>query len=210
MNDEGTTQGVLPTTRIEALTDCVLSIAMTLLILDIHVPDLPPAQADAELPLRLLAMWPSFVGYVISFLILGVYWVGSHYQFTFIRRADRALLWINVVFLMGIAFIPYTTSLLSRYPDSRFAIVVYSASLILIGLVSYFHWRYATRGRRLVAPDLPDKVIKVVKKRILFAPFACLASIGLSLYSTRLCLLLYAVVLVLYILPGSLDRYLES
>src|SRR4030088_188078 len=93
--------------RIEALTDGVFAVAMTLLVLDIKVPELEPPLAGAELPLKPLALWPKFLSYLISFVILGVYWVGHHIQLSFIRRADRPLLWINILFLLWVALVPF-------------------------------------------------------------------------------------------------------
>src|SRR5215468_909030 len=87
--------------RIEALTDGVFAVAMTLLVLDIKVPELEQALSSAELPFRLLALWPKFLSYAISFVILGVYWVGHHLQLSFIRSADRPLLWITFCFCSG-------------------------------------------------------------------------------------------------------------
>ena len=99
--------------RIEALTDGVFAVAMTLLVLDIKVPELEQPLATAELPLKLLSLWPKFLSYTISFVILGAYWVGHHVQLSFIRRADRPLLWINVFFLLWVALVPFSTALLT-------------------------------------------------------------------------------------------------
>src|ERR1700737_1299223 len=101
--------------RIEALTDGVFAVAMTLLVLDIKVPELPQPMATDELLRQLLALWPKFLSYVISFVILGVYWVGHHVQLSFIRRADRPLLWINILFLLWVALVPFSTALLGEY-----------------------------------------------------------------------------------------------
>jgi uncharacterized membrane protein len=125
--------------RIEALTDGVFAVAMTLLVLDIKVPELEPPSATAELPLKLLALWPKFLSYLISFVILGVYWVGHHIQLSFIRRADRPLLWINVLFLLWVALVPFSTALLGEYAKTRIAIAVYGANLIAIGLSQALH-----------------------------------------------------------------------
>ncbi len=115
--------------RIEALADGVFAVAMTLLVLDIKVPELQSPSATAELPLKLLALWPKFLGYLISFVILGAYWVGHHMQLSFIRRADRPLLWINILFLLWVALVPFSTALLSEYSKSRVAIAIYGANL---------------------------------------------------------------------------------
>jgi uncharacterized membrane protein len=114
--------------RIEALTDGVFAVAMTLLVLDIKVPELEPPLATAELPLKLLALWPKFLSYLISFVILGIYWVGHHIQLSFIRRADRPLLWINILFLLWVALVPFSTALLSEYAKTRVAIAVCGAT----------------------------------------------------------------------------------
>src|SRR5215475_9204742 len=104
--------------RIEALTDGVFAVAMTLLVLDIKVPELQQPLATAELPLKLLSLWPKFLSYTNSFVILGVYWVGHHFQLSFIRRADRPLLWINIFFHLWATPEIFSTSLLDALPIS--------------------------------------------------------------------------------------------
>ena len=136
--------------RIEALTDGVFAVAMTLLVLDIKVPELQQALASTQLPHELLALWPKLLSYSISFVILGVYWVGHHLQLAFIRTADRLLLWINMLFLLFVVLVPFSTALLSEYTNQRVAIAVYGANLIAIGLVLALHWWYATNQRRHV------------------------------------------------------------
>src|SRR5262249_58864256 len=108
--------------------------------------------ATAELPLKLLSLWPKFLSYTISFVILGVYWVGHHVQLSFIRRADRPLLWINIFFLLWVALVPFSTALLSEYAKTRLAIAIYGANLIAIGLTLALHWWYATTESRHVRP----------------------------------------------------------
>lgn len=125
--------------RVEALTDGVFAVAMTLLVLDIKVPELAQELASAELPYRLLALWPKFLSYAISFVILGVYWVGHHLQLSFIRSADRPLLWINILFLLWVALVPFSTALLSEYTKNRLAIAVYAGNMIAIGLTLALH-----------------------------------------------------------------------
>ena len=117
---------------------------MNLLVLDIKVPELHPPLETVQLPLKLLALWPNFLSYFISFLILGVYWVGHHFQFSFIRRVDRPLLWINILFLLWVALVPFSTALLSEYSKTRVAIAIYGLNLIAVGLTLALQWWYAT------------------------------------------------------------------
>ena len=191
--------------RIEALTDGVFAVAMTLLVLDIKVPELEQSLSSGELPFRLLALWPKFLTYAISFVILGVYWVGHHMQLSFIRSADRPLLWINILFLLWVALVPFSTALLSEYTKHRLAIAVYGANLIAIGLTLALHWRYATAGTRHVDPNTHPGLVRAAMARTLMGPLLYLIAIALSFLSTELSLVMYALVPILYILPGRVD-----
>jgi uncharacterized membrane protein len=191
--------------RIEALTDGVFAVAMTLLVLDIKVPELEQSLSSAELPFRLLALWPKFLTYAISFVILGVYWVGHHMQLSFIRSADRPLLWINILFLLWVALVPFSTALLSEYTKHRLAIAVYGANLIAIGLTLALHWRYATAGTRHVDPNTHPGLVRAAMARTLMGPLLYLIAIALSFLSTEFSLVMYALVPILYILPGRVD-----
>lgn len=191
--------------RIEALTDGVFAIAMTLLVLDIKVPELHPPLETAQLPLKLVALWPNFLSYLISFLILGVYWVGHHFQLSFIRRVDRPLLWINILFLLWVALVPFSTALLSEYSKTRVAIAIYGLNLIAVGLTLALQWWYATTETRHVDPDIHPNLVRRAMRRTLMAPLVYVVAIALSLVRTELSLILYALVPLLYILPGKID-----
>ena len=191
--------------RIEALTDGVFAVAMTLLVLDIKVPELQQPLATAELPLKLLSLWPKFLSYTISFVILGVYWVGHHVQLSFIRRADRPLLWINILFLLWVALVPFSTALLSEYATTRIAIAIYGANLIAIGLTLALHWWYATTESRHVEPDIDRGLVRGAMYRTLMGPLVYVIAIGLSFFRAEVSLALYALVPILYILPGRID-----
>lgn len=190
--------------RVEALTDGVFAVAMTLLVLDLKVPESQPPFAEADLPMKLLALWPKFVSYAISFVILGVYWVGHHIQLSFIRRADRPLLWINILFLLWVALVPFSTALLSEFAKTRIAIAIYGANLIAIGLTLALHWGYAAKGQHVDA-DIPPSLVRGAMYRTLLAPLVYSIAIALSFFRAELSLALYALVPILYILPGRID-----
>lgn len=195
----------LTKSRIEALTDGVFAIAMTLLILEIKVPMLEHSQVH-ELPSKLLAQWPKYVSYVISFIMLGIYWIGHHNQFHLIRRSDRRLLWINILFLMTISFVPFSTALLGEYAGQQIAAVIYGANLVVVGLLLYWHWHYATYNARLVNVDIDPQVVSMVSRRILFGPAAFLLAIGVSFASVAASLAIYLLTPLIYVLPGKIDR----
>ena len=194
----------LDTARVETLADGVFAIAMTILIFNITVPTLAN---PAELPAKLLSLWPRVLSYAISFVVLGVYWIGHHNQFAYIRRADRLFLWINILFLMCVAFIPFSAALLGQYPNQPIALVEYGANLVIVGTVLLIHWWYASAGHRLVDADLDPTLIRLASRRILRAPIAYLVAIALAFVSVPLSLTIYVLVPLWYILPGRIDRY---
>jgi len=189
---------------VEALTDGIFAVAMTLLILDIKVP---LVAHPADLPPELLALWPRFVSYAVSFVMLGIYWVGHHNQFHLIRRTDRALLWINIVFMMTICVVPFSTALLSAYTMLPIALAVYGVNLVAIGLILYGHWAYATHGHRLVDQDLDPKVIRFASRRILIGPIVFAAASILSLVSPVVSLVVLMLAPIVYLFPGKVDRH---
>ncbi len=194
--------------RIETLADGVFAIAMTLLAFNLTVPEVLPTEDPAVvLPGELVGLLPRFVIYAISFVVLGIYWVAHHAQFRVIHNADRPLLWINILFLMLVAFVPFSTSLMSRYWTAPVAVQVYGLVLILIGGAGYLHWWYATSGRRLVPGSTPDSLIRAAKRRIVIAPAVCAIAIAFSFVSTAVSIALYALLIPFYIAPASLDRH---
>ena len=144
------------TTRLEAFSDGVFAIAITLLILEIKVPTGAETQ-DHGLWRALLERWPSYVGYVISFVTIGIMWVNHHALFKYISRVDRALLLANLLLLMTVSFLPYPTAVLAEHlpdADSRTeAAVFYGGTLVVIAISFNVLW-WAARGRhRLIGAD---------------------------------------------------------
>lgn len=194
----------LSTARIETLADGVFAIVMTLLVFDMRVPT--QEQVDAVgLGQALLALTPNIISYVISFIILGVYWVGHHNQFFYIRRSDRTLLWINILYLMFVALVPFSTGLLSRYGSDRLSLIVYNLNLIAVGAVLYLHWAYATRDGHLLGHALDAKVDRLVRRRILLAPSLYFLAILVSFVSIAAADLLDVLIPILYVLPANFD-----
>lgn len=199
---------VVSTGRLEAFSDGVFAIVITLLVLEIHVPQVTPEAADVELLPRLLAMWPKFLSFALSFVIVGIYWVAHHYMFHLIRRTDRPFLWLNLLFLLCVAFVPFPTALMGEYVGTPIAVVPYGLTLIAAGLSLQLLWWYATHRRRLVAADMDPALVRMVTRRTLLGPALYLLAILVSILSVQLTLLIYVIVPILYILPTRLDRHL--
>lgn len=198
----------METARVETLGDGVFAIVITLLVFDLKVPALPVgADVAAVLPGMLWAMWPKFASWVMSFVMVGVYWQAHHGQFTMIRRADRRLIWFNILIYMAVALIPFSASLLGTYPFLPLSAVVYGLNLIMVNLSLALHWRYATRGQRLVSEELPEAAVRSGFRRILLPPAVYAGAIALSLLDPRASLVLYALMPLVYILPTPVDRF---
>ena len=210
MSPEPTSSKPVPTglglgkSRIEALCDGVFAAAMTLLVFETK-PPLDGGVPFAALVPHLVAMWPRFASCALSFVILGVAWVGHHNQFHYIQRSDRSLLWINIFFCLSVAFTPFSTSLLGQYLWHQTAMVVYGANLVLTSLLLYAQWAWATWHRHLVAADLDERVVRFASHRILMGPAGYALAIALSFLSQTAGLVLFALVPLLYILPGRVD-----
>jgi uncharacterized membrane protein len=200
-------QGGLSPSRIETLCDGVFAIAMTILVLELHVPDPGPG---VDLSARLVALWPKIASYAVSFVILGTLWVGHHYQFHFIRRSDRQLLWINILFLLFVSFLPFATALVGSFPGNRAAVLTYGTTLMGAGLCLVGQWEYATAGRRLVSAAATAAVVSGIRRRV-YAGTACYgAALVTAVWATGAALVLFAAMPLLYLVPSRIDRHVRS
>jgi len=192
--------------RLEAFSDGVFAIVITLLILNIKLPSVPASQLLSAL----LRIWPNLLAFVLSFLIVGVYWVAHHQMYQFIRRVDRNLLWLNNISLLLIAFLPFPTELLGSYPTSRVAIVLYGACLILINSSGTLVWLYATGRHRLVDPELPRGFIRLIAWIHISPAIAYAAALALSLFDPRIPMVVFFLVPLFFILPNPwLNRHVQ-
>ena len=205
--DAPTTWG-LKTDRVETLADGIFAVAMTLLVLAFHVP---PRLAEAQSVLDVFRQFadqvPTLLAYIMSFLLLGVYWVSHHVQFHYIRFANRTLLWINVVFFLLIVLVPFTTQLIGLYWYKPTMALLYGGQLILIALVIALHWWYGTRSHQLTGTSIDRHLVRSGLRRILVAPAICLIAIALCWFNPLISIICYACIPVYYVLPGHLDEH---
>lgn len=190
------THQTLGTQRIETLVDGVFAIALTLLVLDIQAPQ---ASSEMELLGKLWELRENIFSYLVSFIVLGTFWYGHTIEFHYVERSDRIHIGLNLVFLLCIAFIPFSASLIGQDGQFHTASVVYGLNLLLTGIVRYWHWSYITLGHRLVSIEMEPRLIRTIRRRFLIIPFSYLLAILISLLNTRIGLLLYALIPVLYI-----------
>ena len=187
----------LSTFRLETLEDGVFAIAMTLLVLNLKIPE----TIDQSVFNAIVKIWPNLVTFFGSFILLGVYWFGHRTALHFIKNADHVFHWINMLLLMFVSIVPFSASVIAKYYQDRGAIILYGLNLITIGVTMYWQWCYATSHSRLIDKELSSFVIRYAKIRCIFAPLAYIFAICLSFLNLVIPLILYTVIPVFYILP---------
>jgi len=194
------------TARVEAFSDGVFAIAITLLILEIKVP----GPAGANLAKQLLAQWPSYISFVISFAFIGIMWINHHRLFTHIRRCDDLLLVLNLLLLLGVTSVPFPTSVLAMHlgrPDQRIAAIVFNGTYLLIAVFFNVLWRYAaSRNRRLLAENAGLDSVERISRQYAFGPLLYLVCLALAWISVPASLAMNLALACFFALPPHLTR----
>jgi uncharacterized membrane protein len=166
--------------RTLALSDGVFAFAITLLVLDLVVPDLAASASTQDIALALSQEAQRFVNYFVSFLVVGLWWHNHRRNFSYVRRSDSTLAWLNLFFLLWIALTPFFTNLLDQYGNIQFTVVLYALVQAAAGGFMTLIWWYASRNHLLIARNLKDSTIRYILRRNSVAPAVFLLSICLS------------------------------
>lgn len=161
------------TGRIEAFSDGVFAIAITLLILGIRVPRPDDIGANGSLLRSLIALWPHYLAFITSFATILAMWVNHHRIFTFVHRSDHFFLYWNGMLLLLITFLPFPTTLLAEYllhPQAKVAGAVFAGTLVAIALTFKGLWRYASRTHRLISHNIDAKDVEQITTQHRFGP----------------------------------------
>jgi len=214
-DDEGATEEI-STTRLEALSDGVFAVAITLLALNLTVPPVSKEGATAYLGAALGKEWPSYLAYALSFLSILIMWLNHHTIFRLVKRTDHALLLINGLLLMVITAIPFATVLLASYltapndiVDTKIAQGVYSGLLLVMATVYSRLWAYASHKNRLLDANADQTTAKNISKQYRFGPFVYAVAMTTDIVSPYLSLALCIILAVFFALPNSVTRALE-
>ena len=198
--------------RVEFLTDGIFAVVMTLLVLDISVPQISSsheaidsAAAGTELLDGLFDLWPKLLSFGISFIILAIYWLAHHRQFYYIKHVNRTLIWINFMFLMAICLLPFSASLLGEYHQQQISIFVFGANSIIIGSLLSIQWWYALSHYSTLVHENLDSIIKTTSiRRLLFGIIIYLIAIGISFVDAHLSVYFFALILVSAFMPNKI------
>lgn len=159
--------------RLAALSDGVFAVAMTLLVLDLRAPAAEAIHSEHDLWRALVTLAPRLLMYMMSFMTLGIFWVGQQTQLNHLRRSNRSLTWIHLAFLFVVTITPFSTALLAEHIEYRLALVAYWLTIFLLGATLYWSWVCAL-GSGLVKDDMPPQTSGAIKRRIV---------VGQSLYA---------------------------
>lgn len=152
-------------TRVLALSDGVFAIALTLLAIDLIIPELDPANIHGELQAALLALIPKFLVYALAFYLVVIKWMAHRRIFEHVVRYDSNLLWLNNLFLLFIAFMPVPAAVLGRYPTETLALIFFGVTQIVTTCSQWGLWTYATYKHRLIDNELTTEMIRFFHRR---------------------------------------------
>jgi uncharacterized membrane protein len=189
--------------RVLALSDGVFAIIITLLVLDVHLPELTEGYSLNE---ALREIRPSFTAFVISFIVAGMYWVGHRDLFGLIRRTDRGLVWLNILYLLPLCLLPFGASLLGRYEDDPVALRIYGLVLVSIAVMRVAIWLYATNRPHLLWQPLDHRQRRAGLALTMFPGVVYLLAMLVAVPVPGVSLAIYAGIPVLYFLGITVLR----
>jgi len=196
--------------RILAISDGVFAFAVTLLVLDLFVPVLSSGATSVDLGQALSKESLSFVSYLLSFFIAGVWWNAHNRNFGFLRDADSKLRWLNLLFLLWIALLPFFTKILNQYANLQLAVVLYAFDQAGAGFFMTLSWWYSSRNHRLVDRTLEDRTIRYITLRNAVAPLSFIVSMGLSFFGALVAFISWFAMVPALMLIHRLERTTES
>ena len=200
--------------RVMALSDGVFAIIMTLLVLDIHVPQLSAGESLSTAFLR--QVWPNVVVFVISFVLTGMFWMAHRDMFNLVRGVDRGLVWLNILFMLPVALVPAAAALLGAYSQDALALRIYGLLLLVISLMRLVLWFYIGTRRHLLIEHVDRRTLRSGALQSIALMLLSLIAVLFAGFAPYVSLGIYAGVPVLYFIGvtflrrsaprGSLER----
>jgi len=189
--------------RICALSDGVFAVAMTLLVLDLHAPAAEAIHSERDLLTALWLLAPRLLVYMLSFLTLGIFWLGQQTQLNLVARSDRQFSWIHLAFLFAVTITPFSTALMAEFIAYRAALVFYWLNIVALGGLLFASWSYLERTK-LLKPDMPAGTAAAVCRRILSAQALYAVGAALSVVNTALSLGIIVLLQLNYVVAPKL------
>ena len=191
--------------RLAALSDGIFAVAMTLLVLDLHIPTAAQVHSERELFMALAALGPQWIAYGMSFLTLGIFWAGQQTQLNHIGEGTRDLTWIHLGFLFAITLMPFSTRLLAEFITYRAALGIYWLNILAAGAMLYWSWAHANHAN-LIKADTPDEIRGSICRRVVIAQSLYAAGAALCFISTYVSIAAIVLVQLNYAIAPRLWR----
>lgn len=204
---EGEVESIIDQDRVINFSDAVFAFAATLLVLKIDLPALAPANIESQLLRSMIELWPQYLANILSFLIIGYYWLSHHTLFGLIKKFNHGVVWLNIVFLITLSFLPFPVDLYGDFYMVPAVVVFYTASLAIAGYMMAIIWLYASHKHRLIDPNLSSDKIKFFTTKILIAPIILSLSIPLVFIHPLLAPISWVLIIVVLILVNRHFRY---
>ena len=179
-----------------SFSDALFAFSITFMALSLQLPNFPSNIVESELTRRLSqTLIPSIIHYIISFMVVGTYWISYHRIFEHIRYADITLVWLNLLFLLFISLTAYFTGLLTTYSTHEIVVITFAGIMAATGFMLCIIWWYATHNRYLVDKDIHPALVNYFLLRSLASPVIFLISIGISFINIQLAQFFWALIL---------------
>jgi uncharacterized membrane protein len=190
--------------RLETMVDGIFAIAMTLLVLGINPPKPAVSQAQATLPGMIFDLIPQFFIFIAAFLILASFWLSHHRHFHFVCAVDPRLLWINIILLISIVFVPFSTDMAGDYPEVLIAVLFFHINILIVGLIFGYQVHYISKSEHLCDPEADKNLLRLYLVRSALIPCVAFIAVIVSFVIPSGSLLVYLVIpVVLYFLLRS-------
>lgn len=192
-------------TRMEAFSDGVFAIIITLLVLEIKIPHLENPDSSSELLNALRMLLPKIISWAVSFFFIAVMWVQHHNVLRMAEKIDYGIIWINNLFLFTVAFLPFPTALMGEYPHNRPGVLLFGLNATLASLMLV--WLYHCVANNYLMPQFnKQSVLKNVRRVFMLAPFLLIIATAVSFINIFLPYIIYAIVPFFFLLPFDKDN----
>jgi uncharacterized membrane protein len=202
------------TGRLEAFSDGVLAVAITLLVLNLKLPPDNSSLKDPDLWHMLLKQWSTLLAFVASFATIGIMWINHHRLFNYIKRTNTVLFLLNLLLLLIIVFIPFPTALVAQQyaadPHQHLAAAIYSGTSVILAICFNLLWRYASHHNRLLGKNVDTRAVAAISQQYLFGPLVYLIAFGLAFINTPASIICNLLLALFFALPPRLPRRLQQ
>ncbi|PJE64838.1 MAG: hypothetical protein COU90_01070 [Candidatus Ryanbacteria bacterium CG10_big_fil_rev_8_21_14_0_10_43_42] len=197
--------------RLDGLADGIFAIVMTLLALDLKIPELSGVVTNEMIWREIQHMAPLFLSYILSFLVLASYWIGHHFIVSvFATNLTRKLMHLNIPFLLMVALVPFSTHLLGNYPQNELAIFVYAVNVVIISFFLFLLLRHVDLSREIKNPRDAKRIIRRGYIRIIIPPITAVVAVIVSFWNPTYSIYIFVLTMFFNIIPGALTLIEEG